>query len=265
MRHSVDNNDNKGQLRESATFSQLLPRHAGENHSQTLASRRQRTTPAPIQVIGGLKPVPHRPNLEPVSDEVSPLSPIDITEFMEFQRGGSSMYTEDYCVSGKPEPLAIRPYTAGNGVSQSVQQETAVAGDSIKERPLQPPSTSHHLQANPSHRPSRGQGNGDEALRYVGGSPLEVAFRQESKKARRVDSPLFSPFPFYFRGQDFPAEKRGEKILIGEKGWLERTDKLDKEAKSSSKKLGILDGIKKIARDVVSKYRAITHFVEILT
>lgn len=89
---------------------------------------------------------------------------------------------------------------------------------------------------------------------HIGGSPLKVAFRRESKKTSRVDSPLFSPFPFYFRGQDFPAQKRGEKILIGEKGWLERTEKLEKEAKSGSKKLGILDGIKKIARDVVSDY-----------
>jgi hypothetical protein len=179
---------------------------------------------------------------------------MDIAEFMEFQRCGSSMYTDDYCVSGKPEPLNLRPYRADEGVPQFVQHETGVARDTMIERPLKSPSRLRRLQATPSHRPSQAQGKGEEALMHIGGSPLKVAFRRESKKTSRVDSPLFSPFPFYFRGQDFPAQKRGEKILIGEKGWLERTEKLEKEAKSGSKKLGILDGIKKIARDVVSDY-----------
>lgn len=41
--------------------------------------------------------------------------------------------------------------------------------------------------------------------------------------------------------------------MIGEKGWLERTETSpDKAKKGNTKKMGILDGIKKIAKDMVS-------------
>lgn len=40
--------------------------------------------------------------------------------------------------------------------------------------------------------------------------------------------------------------------MIGEKGWLERTDETpDKTKKGAAKKMGILDGIKKMAKDMV--------------
>lgn len=64
------------------------------------------------------------------------------------------------------------------------------------------------------------------------------------------ESPMFSPFPFYVQGQDF--QKRGGKTMIGDGGWLERTE-LDgeKKGKNGGKKLGLLDGIRKIAKDMV--------------
>lgn len=66
-------------------------------------------------------------------------------------------------------------------------------------------------------------------------------------------TPLFSPLQLYFRGPDFPSVKKGEKTMIGDNGWLERTDKgVDAAKKAPQKKVGILDSIKKIAKDMVS-------------
>lgn len=66
-------------------------------------------------------------------------------------------------------------------------------------------------------------------------------------------TPLFSPLQLYFRGPDFPSVKKGEKTMIGDNGWLERTDRAADAAKRApQKKAGILDSIKKIAKDMVS-------------
>ncbi|OAA58830.1 hypothetical protein ISF_06613 [Cordyceps fumosorosea ARSEF 2679] len=68
------------------------------------------------------------------------------------------------------------------------------------------------------------------------------------------ESPMFSPLPLYFRGQDFPTVKQGGKTLIGNNGWLEKTGQdslgLDGERKTPQKRAGILDSIKKIAKDM---------------
>lgn len=59
--------------------------------------------------------------------------------------------------------------------------------------------------------------------------------------------------------------KKGEKTMIGDNGWLERTDKVpDKTKKTPQKKVGIIEGIKKIAKDMVrvpqvSNKRRLTH------
>ena len=65
---------------------------------------------------------------------------------------------------------------------------------------------------------------------------------------------LFSPLALYFRGDDFPTEKKGEKTMIGQNGWLECTEQTDRNKikQTPQKKTGILDGIRKIAKDVVS-------------
>ncbi|TFA97568.1 hypothetical protein CCMA1212_010658 [Trichoderma ghanense] len=63
---------------------------------------------------------------------------------------------------------------------------------------------------------------------------------------------LFSPLALYFRGDDFPTEKKGEKTMIGQNGWLECTEQTDpnKNKQMPQRKTGILDGIRKIAKDV---------------
>ncbi|KHN97830.1 uncharacterized protein MAM_04219 [Metarhizium album ARSEF 1941] len=66
-------------------------------------------------------------------------------------------------------------------------------------------------------------------------------------------SPQFSPLPLHFQGQSSSSTRRGEKIMIGQNGWLECTSKVDDdEKKPQVKRLGLfLNSIKKIAKDVV--------------
>jgi hypothetical protein len=77
----------------------------------------------------------------------------------------------------------------------------------------------------------------------------------ETRPEALINTPLFSPLQFYFRGTDYPTAKKGEKTMIGDNGWLERTDRgvVDHVAKTPQKKTGILDSIKKMAKDVVSQ------------
>ncbi|KAK2612852.1 hypothetical protein QQS21_001132 [Conoideocrella luteorostrata] len=64
----------------------------------------------------------------------------------------------------------------------------------------------------------------------------------------------FSPLPLYFRGQSFPSIKRGEKTMIGHNGWLECTgETVDDRKKPPPKRMGFLDSIKKMAKDVTAE------------
>lgn len=83
--------------------------------------------------------------------------------------------------------------------------------------------------------------------------------RAPGNKELSAGSTSFSPFPFYFRSKDLPTEKRGGKVLIGEKGWLQRTEQFQgpvSNERSSSKRAGILCGIKKMAKDIVADARS---------
>lgn len=74
-------------------------------------------------------------------------------------------------------------------------------------------------------------------------TPLVAQFQQ---------SPLFSPLPLYFRMQGCPVVKKGEKTMIGSDGWLERTNDSAVQSKTlARKKTGILDNLRKIAKDMV--------------
>jgi hypothetical protein len=64
---------------------------------------------------------------------------------------------------------------------------------------------------------------------------------------------MFSPLALYFRDQEYPAERKGKKTMIGQDGWLEITERSSCCNKQTSpKKTGILDGIRKFAKDIVS-------------
>lgn len=100
----------------STTFSKLIPRpplQSEADSSQSLAERRKKTTPTPIRV--GRDPrlaataALQRPQLEPVSYVVSPLSP---REMYEAGGGLESGYTSAYPSSQIPDPLRVHPQRA---------------------------------------------------------------------------------------------------------------------------------------------------------
>ena len=196
-------------------FPDLVP-HREDGLYATLAERRQGVTPAPIQVKTQRGPmvVPHRAAVEHV-DYVSPLSPL---QMYEAGRAGyqtsSSAYSSANHPSAQPAPLNVQPSSVPINPFRDVPRDT--------ERQL--------------------------------GSPIKFVRRDGAKDSGPLPSALWSPFPFYFRGDDFPSEKKGGKTMFGHDGWLERTEQgADKGKKGSPhKKAGLIESIKKIAKEMVS-------------
>lgn len=242
------------------TFSELVPRaQPPAEYAQSLAERRQRATPAPIRTDNNRRfigSVLRRPNLEPVADVVSPLSP---RQMYEAGGGGqltqTSGYTSAYPSSTVPAPLRlpvaqqaelVEGGEYGEGSSHYV--EKSYGWETVESAT---PSPKKKYQSPDRRQLRRTKSTAEGLKRRTDISPVRPARADQTLKLVE-ESPMFSPFPFYFAGQGFASEKKGEKTLIGEGGWLERTDQDgEKGKKSGMKKLGILDGIKKIAKDMV--------------
>jgi hypothetical protein len=87
----------------------------------------------------------------------------------------------------------------------------------------------------------------------------EIPTHQLRRSKSRPEEPkdldpeaLYSPLTPYFADKKFPV-KKGGKTMIGDNGWLERTaPKTPEMKKSSPKKSGLLDSIKKIAKEMVN-------------
>jgi hypothetical protein len=69
--------------------------------------------------------------------------------------------------------------------------------------------------------------------------------------AASYDEAQYSPLTPYFVDKNQPGCKKGSKVLIGQNGWLERTGKTPEKRKDSHKS-GMLESIKRIAKDMVS-------------
>ncbi|GJD01970.1 hypothetical protein ColKHC_10795 [Colletotrichum higginsianum] len=68
-------------------------------------------------------------------------------------------------------------------------------------------------------------------------------------------SQIYSPLRPYFAYKDLPTQKIAGKTLIGEQGWLERPNQTpDRKKDSSPKKPGLLDSLKKMAKDMSLLY-----------
>ena len=228
-----------------------MPRAGADTYGHSIAERRKKTTPAPIEVEDHrrrTKATPQRARLESIPAMVSPLVPQEMYNAgrAAYFASASSTYTQDYHPSQQPEPL--RPY--GSPVQgQAARFESpskAVRGDSRK-APLYTTSTS------PTPRARQSQSAVREAGQHGSNLAVPPAVNPSMQQMTQEPvTPIFSPLRFYFRGSDFPSEKMGGKTMIGEKGWLERTDpEPEKAKKGNAKRFGILDGIKKIAKDMV--------------
>lgn len=133
------------------------------------------------------------------------------------------------------------------------------------ERVERPPRV-QSLARRPRRSKNTSEGLGSDILRRPDGffspfppPPLPTQAQAPARDAagvQNVESPLFSPLALYFRGNGFPTAKKGEKTMIGRNGWLERTgrDSPDKRKKTGQKKAGILESIKKIAKDMTAEF-----------
>lgn len=62
---------------------------------------------------------------------------------------------------------------------------------------------------------------------------------------------LYSPLTPFFADQSHPASKKGEKVMFGQNGWLERTGETPEKKKDVQKK-SIFEIMKKIEKEMFS-------------
>ncbi len=235
-----------------------MPTHQDES----IVERRQKTPLAPLDVSSTPKcsSRPRRAQMEGVGAQVSPLSITHCSESGNTNRPVSSAYSTEANQLSPPRPLNLRHSRIirqktdaddtvidiynnwANIYSSGISPETSPNRHSVSQYPRRSKSTVEglRLQTRQPEAPPL-----PDLTRGVRGPPTSD-----------IESPLFSPLALYFRGHDFPTIKKGEKTLIGDNGWLERTgqpmEKLDQDKKTPQKKSGLLDSIKKIAKDIVS-------------
>lgn len=249
-------------LLSSPTFSELMPDYEANLLSSGLASRRCRDPPPPIMVGSGRNApsMPHRSEMEAVSALNSPLNSKP-TVSPQTGIGRESFYSQDSRRVHEPSPLNLRAdiyHHPTSHINNAVLDAYGHWEQVQVQSPGLPPESPTHPQSF-AQRLRRSKSIGDGPQRQAGHaastlpSPSRPTFPERSN-TRAKESPPFSPLALYFRSHDFPIVKKGEKTMIGHNGWLERTENtLNKEKKIASKKTGILDSIKKIAKDMVRK------------
>ena len=284
----------------SATISELMPRRQQDSSlfsSSTLAHRRQQHPPSPLKMasVGHAtrsKSIPRRPQFEAISATVSPLSPYRHRRMKSEPREPTPRFAErisplEEPSSGTNHPQGVSRVSATsskysfdehhvkdgmlNAYSKWNEEDRGYTTPAVDPTPTMPPAiparTARPRQPisipgnmRPPH-PVDAQQVFDQAQQYIhGGNPQRlqspIKFRDD---ADMPPSTPFSPFPYYFRGEG-QVTKVGEKKLIGENGWLERTNPPDEgkdKKKSPQKKTGFLDSIKRIAKDMVSSNSSI--------
>ncbi|KJZ78870.1 hypothetical protein HIM_01643 [Hirsutella minnesotensis 3608] len=255
--YSLSSSGDEGSGVASTTFSDLMPQNQADLFSTSLAERRQQHRPSPLQVGEGRTPArtPRRMPMESLAQVVSPLTPVK----GNYAEGSGSSYAPSSCsntqiewllqkgaqsqaVEGNVDGPVVNMYNTWSRVESSPERTTS----SVRQKSLE-------------HQPRRSKSTSD-GLRQPDLVPSTPAPPLPSKAAARrqenQESPLFSPLALYFRGQDCPSTKRGEKTLIGQNGWLERTGvAADQEKKAPQKKTGILESIKRIAKDMTAEFQ----------
>lgn len=228
-------------------------------NDDSLAKRRQKASLAQIDVSAQHRSAtkPQRPQMEHVEATVSPLS---AKPSSKKDRTSSSPYSSNGMELQPPRPLNLpsnrRSQRQGeDGVIDIYSDWTQIYRSGVS--PLSPePARS---RANEVHHPRRSKSLADGIRRQ--NSPIKPQRYPEAERQAYYhpemvfESPMFSPLPLYFRGQDFPTVKQGGKTLIGNNGWLEKTGQESNASeggsKASQKRTGIFDSIKKIAKDMV--------------
>ncbi|UNI16218.1 hypothetical protein JDV02_002678 [Purpureocillium takamizusanense] len=261
----------------SPTFSELMPRPQADifaaRADPSLAARRQMPSPSPIQVSGRRVAGAVAFNPEQAMPE-SPLTPPGVEHHGYAQMRSESDQASGFHPSGRQQiPMDLRgTYTTdssdGNVNGPVIDMYNAwSAMRSTGDYSFQPPQRVESLSHRPRRSKSTSEGLRSDAL-YLSGTlspltpipPLPGRVPTQSAVAPARDETLedqvFSPLALYFCGRDFPTVKKGEKTMIGQNGWLERTERRspEKEKKTPQKKTGILESIKKIAKDMTAEF-----------
>ncbi|RCI11915.1 hypothetical protein L249_4196 [Ophiocordyceps polyrhachis-furcata BCC 54312] len=238
------------------------------HQAASLAERRQKQTPASIQVWKGpqSRATDHllwRPSMEPVPNHVSP--PSLVREGGLGRPASRSQHISPYIPGTQSQMAAFRctePRVGPRGESKPRNQDSHEAW----ERPYSPSRglrLQPHLQGFDScpQWPEYAQERLQQTKRSTSGalpSPLPTEASPPVSAEQNLKSPFFSPLALYFRGQGFPTTKMGEKTMIGHNGWLERTNLVsdDNEMKKAlPKKGGILGTIRKMAKDMTAEFQ----------
>lgn len=244
----------------SPAFSELMPGRQTTLGSSGLAERRHQVPPHAIDVSedGSAIHTLLQSRVKYVSTDVSPLTQ---------SHGNSSLKLDTVSISLDPASYhrhhlqGKTPISLNNRVSDisSKYSQIDVNGSPLSSRAQVHGSVAIQMEPminnSRRHQPQHSKITAEELRRLDSQARHHPeAGGKESKQTRPpMDSPMFSPLAVYFRSQDFPTVKKGGKIMIGRDGWLERTEKLsDQDKKAPQRKVGILDSIKKIAKDIVS-------------
>lgn len=259
---SKTTNDDEASHMTTSAVGEFMPgwsKHTTE--SPSLAERRQKTAPSHIHVDGCTKGSRNslKPQIKESTGLMTPFECEHITDWStEDESHGRHSHGGERHHSQEPEPLKLKPRKYQP--PPAPKQERPAPRDRRPEKWIgtETYATSRALQqgirCSPS--PRRTQSNAEQfrhhGLIYQAAEPLPP-MPTRAEAIASIESPLFSPLASYFRGPDFPSEKKGGKTMIGDNGWLERTQSVSEQAKRSpSKRIGILEAIKKIAKDMVS-------------
>ncbi|KAJ0166287.1 hypothetical protein CTA2_7921 [Colletotrichum tanaceti] len=214
---------------DSTTFSELMP---SSNHkskgslASSIAERCRQHTPTPVNIndrrqygtlVNDTESIPLVP--QPKTPDGPPLPGIDHVD-------SSSVYSQS---EGQPSPLHIKRDDIPRHI-ENVLQSYSGWKDSNVQAPV--PDVPGCVENAQGHGPYKGR--------------LE-ALRQPVMDA----SQIYSPLRPYFAYKELPTQKIAGKTLIGEQGWLERPNQTpDRRKDSSPKKPGLLDSLKKMAKDM---------------
>ncbi|KAF6816030.1 hypothetical protein CMUS01_12338 [Colletotrichum musicola] len=223
----------KGHESDSTTFSELMPRSSHKTHqtkdslSSDLAERRRQQTPTPINIRDRRQYGTIVENTKAMPPATSPMTPQNHSPASVDQVDSSSIYSQD---EGHPSPLCF----PNPDMSQHIKNV------------LQSYSGWKDLNA-PTLAPEA-VGRGASVLERGPPKGKQEALRQQDTGVGQ----MYSPLRPYFAHRDLPVQKIAGKTLIGEQGWLERPEKTSdrKKKDSSPKKPGLLDSLKKIAKEM---------------
>ncbi|KAH6678954.1 hypothetical protein F5X68DRAFT_173408 [Plectosphaerella plurivora] len=213
--------------------------------SDTLAQRRNIATPNEINVEDTRKygTYVHRANTVPASSH--PLT-YNLRESSPFDDDMSSLYSQDASITTPHEGPA---YLGGDTVSQNIENvmytyKGWAAPSPVAHMPPTQPRTLSPVRQN-------GRPRGQSPVRGT-----ETKARAQVLKNAEANFASYSPLTTYFAFEGVPVQKVGGKTMIGHQGWLERptaddpTPNDQQKKDFSPKKLGLLDSIKRMAKDM---------------